>query len=760
MLFELGLLAFVVAINLVLGVAVYRRNPTSVTNQLFGTLSFVIAGWSIANYFSTHSFTEEQTLFWIRIVMSFATANSVLFFLLMHTFPRATFSLTRKTLLTVALLTGLTMATAISPFLFVEIEGSGINAVPQPGFGMVLFIPVAILTIPLGLLFLVRNNLRSHGIERTQLRYLLLGVSLMFALIITLIFGNVVIFGNASFVSYSGVFTLPFVGLTAYAIIRHRLLDIRAAIFRTLSLSILVGAVLLIYGLLLVTAVPIITDLTGLRGEIIAAIAALISIPLARYVQQFLTKITDRFLFQKRADYKQALVQVGESLSGTIKINDVTDTVIKTMREIVRSKKTIIFLKEPTSQELIPRASDGVKNFHVTIPHDHVLLQHLSHTTGPLVKDELARRKEQERSPQRIEELEEVTNALIWLDASAVLPLVVNKELTGIIVLGNKLSGEPYLQDDTNFLAALAPQAATALENARLYQESLEFGEKLKLEVARATHELATANEQLRDLDKAKSEFLSIASHQLYTPLTALRGYLSMLQEGDYGKVAPKQRPVIDILEQSAKRLIDLIKNLLDISRIESGRLELDLGSINLVAMTRGLVQDLMPNAMNKNLDLQFKEPEQPLPHVVADRQRLRQVMLNFIDNAIKYTTQGSIDVTIHQQGDQLIFAVTDTGKGITQQEITKLFTKFTRVGGADRFHTTGTGLGLYVARQIVQEHNGRVDVVSPGTGQGSTFSMHLPTEGSPRSLKIGEQATVVIKAAEAHHKPQPEKVG
>ena len=104
----------------------------------------------------------------------------------------------------------------------------------------------------------------------------------------------------------------------------------------------------------------------------------------------------------------------------------------------------------------------------------------------------------------------------------------------------------------------------------------------MEVEIKRATHELAQANRQLKDLDKAKSEFLSIASHQLYTPLTALRGYLSMLMEGDYGESPPKQKPIINILEKSATRLIELIKNLLDISRIESGRLELNLQSVDL----------------------------------------------------------------------------------------------------------------------------------------------------------------------------------
>jgi signal transduction histidine kinase len=724
---EVIILAIAVIANFLLAGFVYLRNPRSATHKLFTVLTFTMSLWSVINYFSYNVDSE-----------------------LMHTFPRSSMALSKRAIWIWAVLTLTTMVIALSPLLFPKVElGEGVAPKPTPGPGMILFVPIAIGTIPLGIYYLIKKLIRARGIEKTQLQFLFLGVVLMYGSIVGLLFVAVNVFNSTFFIPFAALFTLPFSLLAAYTIIRHRLLDIRAAIARSLSLTVLIGAVLLIYGLLLVFAVPVITDFVGIRGEIIAAAAALVSIPLARYVQKTLTQLTDRFLFQSRADYRQALVEIGDQLSSTINIDDVTSTIIKAMKEVVRSKKTVILLQESDDKELVPVASEGVRKLRVAIPHNHALLEHLRHSFGPIVKDELALAKEQEQRPQHITELEEIENALIWLDAAVVVPLFVNKELTGIIVLGDKLSGEPYLQDDTNFLAALAPQAATTLENARLYQESLEFGKKLKVEVERATHELAIANEQLRDLDKAKSEFLSVASHQLYTPLTALRGYLSMLREGDYGTTPPKQKPVINILEQSSERLITLIKNLLDISRIESGRLELNLESLDLATMAKELVRDLLPNAKAKKLILEFEEPGVALPHVVADRQRLRQVMLNFIDNSIKYTEQGRIDVTLRQSGDQLIFAVTDTGKGLTQQEMSKLFNKFTRVGGADRFHTEGAGLGLYVAKQIVKEHHGEVEVKSPGTGQGSTFSMRLPLEGAGDSLRVGEKAEVEIKAAE-----------
>ena len=323
---------------------------------------------------------------------------------------------------------------------------------------------------------------------------------------------------------------------------------------------------------------------------------------------------------------------------------------------------------------------------------------------------------------------------------SVVLPLRFGEHTLGVLTLSSSRSFQDASRYEDESLSGIIGLISLALYKAKLYED-----------LQRTSAELLTANNQLKDLDKAKSEFLSIASHQLYTPLTALRGYISMIMEGDYGPISEEQKPILDILNQSALRLIELIKDLLDISRIESGRLELHLESLDVVEVAKSLVADLLPNAIAKKLELEFHEPTEQIPHVVVDSQRIRQVMLNFIDNAIKYTTHGKVEVSIAIKDGKVAFSVTDTGRGLAEGEAEKLFKKFSRVGGAAKFNTQGTGLGLYVAKQIVHEHHGEVSVTSPGQDKGSTFSMELPPEGAADSLKVGEAATVVIKAADAN---------
>jgi signal transduction histidine kinase len=329
----------------------------------------------------------------------------------------------------------------------------------------------------------------------------------------------------------------------------------------------------------------------------------------------------------------------------------------------------------------------------------------------------------------------------------------VKGELAGMLLLGDKLAGDPFSSEDLELLTILAPQAATALENARLYRQAAEFGKTLEREVLRATAELRVANEQLKDTDKAKSEFLSIASHQLYTPLTAIRGYLAMIHEGDFGKVPEKLQGSLTIVRESSARLIELIRSLLDVSRIESGRLELSLESVDFVKVARELTEELRPNAEKKILKLTFHEPTTELSRVVVDAQRIRQVLLNTFDNAIKYTEKGSVDVRVEEKGDDLVYVVQDTGRGMTKEAIGRLFAKFTRIDTKLNRRTEGMGLGLYVARQMIREIHGDIWAESEGKGKGSTFFVKLPVEGSPQALKAGTKLIVGIKAAEAGEK-------
>ncbi|MFA6305072.1 MAG: HAMP domain-containing sensor histidine kinase [Patescibacteria group bacterium] len=238
---------------------------------------------------------------------------------------------------------------------------------------------------------------------------------------------------------------------------------------------------------------------------------------------------------------------------------------------------------------------------------------------------------------------------------------------------------------------------------------------------------LQLANERLKKLDESKSEFLSIASHQLRTPLTGIKGYLSMILEGDYGAVTPKVKPVIENVFQESDRMTRLVNIFLNVSRIESGKFIITRKDTNFVELVKEVLKTLKLGIEQKKLELVFNEPKQLLPLLKIDGDKIKDVMSNLIDNAIKYTPKGKIEIFIEQIGQAIKVMVKDTGIGIPKGEDKELFKKFVRGEGVAQINTGGSGLGLFIVKKIVEAHGGKVWVESAGKGLGSSFIFSLP---------------------------------
>jgi signal transduction histidine kinase len=276
----------------------------------------------------------------------------------------------------------------------------------------------------------------------------------------------------------------------------------------------------------------------------------------------------------------------------------------------------------------------------------------------------------------------------------------------------------------------------------------------LEKEVNEKTAELRKANDELRQLDEAKSEFISIASHQLRTPLTVIKGYISMMQEGSFGAVPPVILNNLNKVYLSNERLIGLVENLLDISRIESGRQEYDWSKIHLEDMAATVVENLKNNAKTKGLKLFFQKPARRTAEVLADANKLHEVMMNFVDNAIKYTKAGEINVSVKAEPKGMVtFCVKDTGMGIAKEIKPYLFRKFSRGKGSFRIHTEGVGLGLYVAKMLIDAHHGKVWAESEGTDKGAQFCFSLPAS-NPELEKLAKEQAKKAASIPAASKP------
>lgn len=249
--------------------------------------------------------------------------------------------------------------------------------------------------------------------------------------------------------------------------------------------------------------------------------------------------------------------------------------------------------------------------------------------------------------------------------------------------------------------------------------------EVLTQRLSKTAEELQVANKELARLDQAKTEFLSIASHQLRTPLTVMNGHVSMILDGSFGPVPEKVKASLERVYTSGARLVRLVETLLDISRIEAGRLELDIKPTDLAEIVQSLVGDFQQKAKTRKLKLEF-HPEAALPRVSTDPEKIKEVVSNLIDNAIKYTQEGAVTASLRREGPSVVFACRDTGPGIAPEDLPQLFRKFVRATG-ETARTEGTGLGLYFARMLIENMGGRIWAESEGRGKGSTFSFSLP---------------------------------
>lgn len=248
-----------------------------------------------------------------------------------------------------------------------------------------------------------------------------------------------------------------------------------------------------------------------------------------------------------------------------------------------------------------------------------------------------------------------------------------------------------------------------------------EVEQREKLEIL--SRELGVANEKLKELDHLKSEFLSFASHQIKAPLAAIKGFATLIYDGTYGESSDKVKEAAVKIKDSSDKMVQLVTDFLNVRKIEEGKMEYKLERIDGIKVIREIFEELKPIAQNKKLEFNLDAGNEIW--INADIQRIRQVFQNLIENSIKYTDSGFVKIKAELKDNKLLFSVSDSGHGISKDLLSHLFEEFKRDGKEKKIE--GTGLGLYIAKDIVEAHHGRVWVESEGTGKGSAFFVEIP---------------------------------
>ncbi|MDP4000490.1 MAG: HAMP domain-containing sensor histidine kinase [bacterium] len=294
-------------------------------------------------------------------------------------------------------------------------------------------------------------------------------------------------------------------------------------------------------------------------------------------------------------------------------------------------------------------------------------------------------------------------------------PVIANEQVHGVVTYYLRKPYDELSDTERDTLQALTDGLAVAMVNAGLLDE-------LDL----TNRRLSEANQNLRKADRSKDEFVSIASHQLRGPLTAVRGYLAMLLDKDFGILPKRQQPIVEQIAESTNEVINILNDMLSVSRINAERFELTKGVARLEDIARDVVGEFESLARKKGLRIELQMPERPLGILNIDALRVRQAVVNFVDNAIKYSKRGTIRVSVREEDRDAMLEVVDRGIGIADADQKKMFTKFFRADNARDVLSSGTGLGLYVAKRVIDEHQGSV-IVRSELGKGSTFGFRLP---------------------------------
>ena len=717
----LGVSAIILA-----GVAAWLPNSERLENKWFLLFAVFLGVWAVCNYI------DSNTIFSPKTTALFATFDFVLAPFIGYSFLRFTtyiiynpgkrvqrmLDVVTSARMQVVLFGSTALAAALALFgqVFTPITREA-SLVLELHWGMIPYSIPVVATPTLGIVLLMTAYKNSSHSDRRRLSFILLGFA---GATITNVLTNLVfpvfiesrsVIGVLNVLGYLGIF---FVAFCIYlAITMRKLFDLRVAIIRSLMYALLLATVTALYiGAVFLAGYILLDNGNGVSIPqlMVSSGVALFVAMTFQYLQRSFNRTTKRIFFRDSYEVQDVLNRLSDVTTNTIEVNELMKNASGLLTQTVKSTFCNFILVEGGK---VRRSAEFM---HVSLPSEQLYqqLQPLLSPRQPVITEVLG--------------LMPPAPLLRKHGIEVVIPLYTKDTLMGFMVFGSKQNGMAFQQQDIQMLSLAGTALSVAIQNALRFEEISRFNETLQQKVEDATRKLRASNNKLRQLDATKDDFISMASHQLRTPLTSIKGYVSMVIEGDAGKISSMQRKLLTQAFISSQRMVYLISDLLNVSRLRTGKFIIETTPVNLAAVVQDEVKQLSETAAGRELELIYSKPEH-FPTYLLDETKMRQVIMNFIDNAIYYTPSGgSIKVSLVERPQAIEFTVTDTGIGVPKNEQHHLFSKFYRAPNAKRARPDGTGLGLFMAKKVIVAQGGSV-VFRSRENKGSTFGFLFSKE-------------------------------
>ena len=698
----LPLLALILNVFLA-GITLFR-NPESRLNRLFTYFVGGMAVWNFGVFMLRRAPDETTAVFWEVVIHTGVIALPAFYYHFVLIF------LERTTRHRTSLLVAYTLALVFS---IINLSGStlfmhGVKSTywgwaPATGILYTPFFFYFNFFLIYGLAHLIRiyKDVDS-SFRRNRATLILLGtlVSLVGGVIDFARFILVRFVPAADLVYPMGIpANMVFALMLGTSIVRYRLFDVNVAVKKS-------AVYLLVWGVLtsVLVAAESYADLDQVNPLWIILPLGFVMTMLVSPIGQRLEEWIERVMFSRRRGCYETLLDLSKRMGAILDFGRLMETLVHGLVRGVPLTHCVLMIYDAQRSAFVvyrEDASVGERSTVAPIRIDSRIVQWLNQTGRVLVKEEA------KLNPEIAAYFEAAENELDAIKAALIVPLKIEGKLTGILLVGEKLSGDIFVDQELEVLAVLANQVAISLENARLYEE------------------LSETNAELMQASRLKSQFLASMSHELRTPLNSIIGFSKVLLNRFDGELTERQETYIRSVHNSGAHLLQLINGILDFSRIEAGKLEMIPEEVDLHELIDECIESSMPLARGKQMKVEKNVPLE-LPPLSGDRTKIKQILLNLLSNAIKFTGQGRVLVSVVAEPDAVRVSVADTGIGIREDDLARLFEPFQQLDNPVVRSAGGTGLGLAISKKFVELHGGRIWAESR-ENQGSTFHFTLP---------------------------------